>query len=108
MYLGAQDKILILSSPSLGNCYGEDAPSIGGRGAGKEAGISAIALIVSLWNLNRTIAFGPDGLMYLTVGSTCNACPEPNGEHATILRADADGKNRKVYAKGLRNTIGFG
>lgn len=57
---------------------------------------------------NRTIAFGPDGKMYLTVGSTCNACPEPNGENATILIANEDGSGRKVYAKGLRNTIGFG
>jgi len=57
---------------------------------------------------NRTIAFGPDGMMYLTVGSTCNACAEPNPENATILRANEDGSNRKIYAKGLRNTIGFG
>ncbi|GGB77619.1 PQQ-dependent sugar dehydrogenase [Dyadobacter sediminis] len=57
---------------------------------------------------NRTIAFGPDGKMYLTVGSTCNACPEPNGENATILIANEDGSGRKVFAKGLRNTIGFG
>ncbi|WP_420150304.1 PQQ-dependent sugar dehydrogenase [Spirosoma sp.] len=57
---------------------------------------------------NRTIAFGPDGLLYITVGSTCNACAEPNAEHATMLRADPDGKNRKIFAKGLRNTIGFG
>ncbi|GAB3547733.1 PQQ-dependent sugar dehydrogenase [Spirosoma fluminis] len=57
---------------------------------------------------NRTIAFGPDGLMYITVGSTCNACAEPNAENATILRANPDGTGRKIYASGLRNTIGFG
>ncbi|HEV7346899.1 MAG TPA: PQQ-dependent sugar dehydrogenase [Telluribacter sp.] len=57
---------------------------------------------------NRTLAFGPDGMMYITVGSTCNACDEPNPESATILRANADGSNRKIFAKGLRNTIGFG
>ncbi|WP_234733512.1 PQQ-dependent sugar dehydrogenase [Tellurirhabdus bombi] len=57
---------------------------------------------------NRTIGFGPDGMMYITVGSTCNSCPEPNPEHATILRANPDGSNRKIFAKGLRNTIGFG
>ncbi|MCE7060764.1 sorbosone dehydrogenase family protein [Dyadobacter sp. CY343] len=57
---------------------------------------------------NRTIGFGPDGKMYLTVGSTCNSCPEPNPENATILRAEEDGSNRKIFAKGLRNTIGFG
>ena len=57
---------------------------------------------------NRTIGFGPDGLMYLTVGSTCNACAEPNAENATILRANPDGTDRKIFASGLRNTIGFG
>ncbi len=57
---------------------------------------------------NRTIAFGPDGFMYITVGSTCNACAEPNPENATILRANPDGSGRVVYASGLRNTIGFG
>ena len=56
---------------------------------------------------NRTIAFGPDGMMYISIGSTCNACAETNDESATILRADPDGNERKVFAKGLRNTIGF-
>ncbi len=57
---------------------------------------------------NRTIAFGPDGFMYITVGSTCNACADPNPENATMLRANPDGTGRKIFAKGLRNTIGFG
>ena len=57
---------------------------------------------------NRTIAFGPDGKMYVSVGSTCNACPEPNPMHATMLQADKDASNMKIFAKGLRNTIGFG
>jgi glucose/arabinose dehydrogenase len=57
---------------------------------------------------NRTIAFSPDGFMYITVGSTCNACAEPNPESATILRANPDGTGRRIFASGLRNTIGFG
>ncbi|GAB3695783.1 sorbosone dehydrogenase family protein [Spirosoma flavus] len=57
---------------------------------------------------NRTIGFSPDGFMYITVGSTCNACAEPNPEHATMLRANPDGTGRRIFAKGLRNTIGFG
>ncbi|MEX0721201.1 MAG: PQQ-dependent sugar dehydrogenase [Balneolaceae bacterium] len=56
---------------------------------------------------NRTIAFGPDDKMYISIGSTCNACNETNEENATILQANPDGSDRKVFAKGLRNTIGF-
>jgi len=56
---------------------------------------------------NRTIAFGPDNMLYITVGSTCNDCGETNPENATILQAKPDGSSRKIYARGLRNTIGF-
>lgn len=56
---------------------------------------------------NRTIGFGPDGMLYLSVGSTCNACQEPNPENATLLQMSPDGKTRRIYASGLRNTIGF-
>lgn len=57
---------------------------------------------------NRTIGFGPDGLLYLSAGSTCNVCNENNPENATILRIAPDGKQRSIFATGLRNTIGFG
>ena len=57
---------------------------------------------------NRTIAFGPDGKLYITVGSTCNACDESNEENATIVQVQPDGSQRQIYASGLRNTIGFG
>lgn len=57
---------------------------------------------------NRTLAIGPDGLLYISVGSTCNSCPEPNKMNATMVRSNPDGTNKKVFAKGLRNTIGFG
>ncbi|MCX6049383.1 MAG: superoxide dismutase family protein [Chloroflexi bacterium] len=57
---------------------------------------------------NRTLAFGPDGLLYVTVGSSCNSCSETNKEHATILQVQPDGSSRTIFAKGLRNTMGFG
>jgi Raf kinase inhibitor-like YbhB/YbcL family protein len=57
---------------------------------------------------NRTLEFGPDGALYLSVGSTCNACIEPNPENATLLRIDPDSGQRRIFASGLRNTIGFG
>ncbi|MDQ8184108.1 PQQ-dependent sugar dehydrogenase [Pelagicoccus sp. SDUM812002] len=56
---------------------------------------------------NRTIKFGPDDYLYLTVGSTCNACDETNDENATILKVDLEAKSREIFASGLRNTIGF-
>lgn len=56
---------------------------------------------------NRTLAMGPDGKLYISAGSTCNACAETNPESATMLRAEPDGSSRAIFASGLRNTIGF-
>ncbi|MAM88581.1 MAG: oxidoreductase [unclassified Hahellaceae] len=56
---------------------------------------------------NRTLKFGPDGQLYISIGSTCNACAETNEENATILKAKPDGSSRTIFAKGLRNTLGF-
>ncbi|NIJ52969.1 PQQ-dependent sugar dehydrogenase [Dyadobacter arcticus] len=56
---------------------------------------------------NRMIAFGKDGKMYMTIGSTCNDCGETNKENATMLVMNADGTKRRIFARGLRNTIGF-
>jgi Raf kinase inhibitor-like YbhB/YbcL family protein len=56
----------------------------------------------------RTVQIGPDAMMYISVGSTCNECIEPNPENATILRASLDGQQRAIWASGLRDTIGWG
>jgi glucose/arabinose dehydrogenase len=56
----------------------------------------------------RTVQIGPDGLLYISAGSTCNACEEPNPENATMMRAQPDGSGRTVIARGLRHTVGFG
>lgn len=55
----------------------------------------------------RTQRVGPDGRLYVSVGSTCNACVEDDPEHATILRMALDGSQREILARGLRNTMGF-
>lgn len=57
---------------------------------------------------NRTLAVGPDKMLYISCGSTTNAAEEPNPEAATMVRATLDGKSRTIFASGLRNTIGFG
>ncbi|MDT0691486.1 PQQ-dependent sugar dehydrogenase [Salegentibacter sp. F188] len=56
---------------------------------------------------NRTIRFAPNGELFVSVGSTCNACPETREENATMLRVDPETGERTIFAKGLRNTIGF-
>jgi len=54
----------------------------------------------------KFIAFGPDGKLYVPVGAPCNVCEEPD-PFATVLRMNADGSEREVYARGIRNSVGF-
>ena len=53
----------------------------------------------------RYIAFGPDGKLYLPIGAPCNVCNEP--KYAVITRMNADGSGQEVFARGVRNTVGF-
>jgi glucose/arabinose dehydrogenase len=55
----------------------------------------------------RTIGFGPDGKMYVAIGSSCNVCEEEDPRRTTIMQYNADGSGGRAYAKGLRNAIGF-
>ena len=55
----------------------------------------------------KTIRFGPDGLLYLNIGSSCNVCLEEDDRRAAMLRYTPDGKFVDVYATGLRNSAGF-
>lgn len=57
---------------------------------------------------NRVMRWGPDGMLYLAVGSQTNAVPETEDEVATVLRIDPTSWEREIYAEGLRNTIGYG
>jgi glucose/arabinose dehydrogenase len=54
----------------------------------------------------KTIAFGPDGLLYLSVGAPCNVCLPPEMV-STILRMKPDGSELEVFAEGIRNSVGF-
>jgi glucose/arabinose dehydrogenase len=55
----------------------------------------------------KTIRFGPDGLLYMTIGSSCNVCSETDERRAAMLRYEADGAFVDIYATGLRNSAGF-
>jgi glucose/arabinose dehydrogenase len=52
---------------------------------------------------NDNLKFGPDGWLYIGVGSTCNACDDPDPRSASILRFNVATGEIEVYATGLRN-----
>ena len=54
----------------------------------------------------KFIAFGPDNLLYMSVGAPCNVCLPPPMV-STILRMKPDGSNLEVFAEGVRNSVGF-
>lgn len=56
---------------------------------------------------SKTIRFGPDGMLYLAQGSTCNVCQEEDPRRATMMRFRADGGDAEILATGLRNSVGF-
>lgn len=56
---------------------------------------------------SRSVRIGPDGWLYVHVGSSCNSCIEDHPWRATLLRARPDGSELAVYASGLRNSVGF-
>jgi glucose/arabinose dehydrogenase len=55
----------------------------------------------------RTLRFGPDGWIYVSIGSTCNVCKEQDPRRAAIVRYRPDGTGEQIYATGLRNAVGF-
>jgi glucose/arabinose dehydrogenase len=54
----------------------------------------------------KFIGFGPDGLLYVPVGAPCNIC-EPKDPYASITRMKPDGSGFEVFARGVRNSVGF-
>ena len=54
----------------------------------------------------KFIAFGPDGKLYIPIGAPCNMCL-PDSMHACIARMNPDGTGFEVFARGIRNSVGF-
>ena len=55
----------------------------------------------------RSIIFGADNRMYVSIGSTCNICVETANERAAVMVYDENGQNGRVYSSGLRNAVGM-
>ena len=55
----------------------------------------------------KFIAFGPDGKLYVPVGAPCNVCSPDPERYALISRMNPDGTGLEIFARGVRNSVGF-
>jgi glucose/arabinose dehydrogenase len=58
------------------------------------------------WHLTRSLSFH-GGRLYVSVGSSCNACIEKEPVRATVMSMNPDGSDVQPYASGLRNSVGI-
>ncbi len=63
-------------------------------------------LIDNSWHGWRYARFGPDGRLYVAIGSPCNICPI-DGIAGTIVSFAPEGGAPKIFARGVRNSVGF-
>ena len=56
---------------------------------------------------NDNIEFGPDGWLYVGVGSACDDCQDSNPLSASILQINVETGEKQIYATGLRNPYGI-
>ncbi len=57
-------------------------------------------------HVTRTVKIH-NGSMYVSIGSSCNVCREEDERRAAIIRCSLTGGNCTVFAKGMRNAVGF-
>lgn len=55
----------------------------------------------------KFIRFGPDGYLYVPVGAPCNVCEKEDERYASILRLRPSDNVFEVFARGVRNSVGF-
>ena len=54
----------------------------------------------------RTVLIGPDGRIFVSIGSSCDNCFESDPHRASVWVWNADGSGGRLYARGLRNAVG--
>ena len=57
----------------------------------------------------KYLGFDADGMLYVPVGAPCNICDRTGEDErfGTVTRMKADGTGQEVFARGIRNTVGF-
>ncbi len=73
---------------------------------GADARIVVADMQVSGQHQNNHLALGPDGKLYVGVGSVNNRGPQPHANNASIVRVDPQSGELRVFASGLRNPFG--
>ena len=59
------------------------------------------------WHGWKFIRFGPDDKLYIPVGAPCNVCDSEDKRYSSIMRMNPDGSDLEIFARGIRNTVGF-
>ncbi|HEV8238636.1 MAG TPA: PQQ-dependent sugar dehydrogenase [Thermoanaerobaculia bacterium] len=54
----------------------------------------------------RYARFGPDGWLWIGIGAPCNVCTNAD-PFGTVSRIAPDGSRLEVWARGVRNSVGF-
>ncbi|PYP34179.1 MAG: sorbosone dehydrogenase [Gemmatimonadetes bacterium] len=73
---------------------------------GAAAPVTLVPSLPGGGHATRTLVIGPDNLMYVAVGSSCNLCSDAL-PRAAVTRYDLNGKNPHTFATGLRNSVGL-
>lgn len=89
MYVGETNQVVRLRAP------GYDSPEV------------VVPDLPTGGHWTREIAFGPDGMLYVSIGSSCNVCEEADSRRAAVVRYRPDGSGEEVVAEGLRNAAGL-
>jgi glucose/arabinose dehydrogenase len=79
--------------------------SAGGALGSPETVIGDLPLVGE--HFTRTVAFGADGKMYISAGSSCNICVEQDPRRAAISQYNPDGTGWLRFAWGARNAVGL-
>jgi glucose/arabinose dehydrogenase len=59
------------------------------------------------WHGWKFIRIGPENKLYVPVGAPCNVCEPEKPPYATITRLNLDGTGLEIFARGVRNSVGF-
>lgn len=55
----------------------------------------------------KYVTLGPDGRIYTNVGVNCNVCDTDRDKFALLVSFRPDGSDRRIEARGVRNSVGF-